>query len=244
MTAPNPVFNFPDIRFGPFSLAKFTLTGTGTSHPVYTTAALNVEHPDPLPSDDQGLFPDIFLDPTVQYRMRIIPADGDFANPVIDHDPVNELAFDLTSDDVVAALGYTPIGPDTGRFTSEVRLNYTDPLTILHADSAGFRIRPPVITDALYTLSLDDAGKLLLHDDTSSPTITIPPHSDVPLPIGTTVYLMNVNTGVPVVTRGASVQLRIAGSATNKDVSIAEWGEATLVNYGTDTWLIFGTGLS
>lgn len=227
-----------------FAKMSFTLTGTTTPSPVYTTAALDTAHTDPVVADDAGIFPDIFLDPDIVYRMRLILADGDFATPLIDHDPINELPLELTPELIETALGYVPVNPADAQFTGEARLAYTAPLEILHSDSVGYRGRPVRITDASHTLALDDAGNLLLKDDTSTPNVTIDTNANVPFPTGTVIYLMNVNTGAVTILRESGVELRIAGSATNQDVTLAQWGQATLIKYDTNKWQVHGTGLT
>lgn len=244
MTAPTPIFHLPADPFGPFSEATFTLTGTTTPAAVYTSADLDAAHPNPLISDENGLFPDVFLCPTVVYRLRIIAQDGDLDNPALDHDPINELSHALTAEDISGALGYVPVDPDNGVFTSEARLQYTSPLAVLHEDSVGFRNRPAHVVDAGATLELDDAGSMLLHDDSSAPSVILDTVVNKSYPVGMTVYFMNVGTGVLTFTRESGVELRIAGAATNQDVAVAQWGEGYLYQYDTNKWLAAGTGLS
>lgn len=227
-----------------FSKLSFTLTGTTTPAPVYADAALSTEHPDPLQSDDAGVFPDVFLDPDVVYRLRMITEDGDFGTPLIDHDPINELPQALTAELIATALDYVPVDPDNAVFTSEARINYTDPLAVLHADSVGFRVRPEHIIDAGYTLALDDAGKLLIHDDTSSPSVIIDTNVAVPFPIGTVIYFYVSNTGTLTFSRESGVELRKRNSATNQDVVVAQYGGGELVQIDTNKWVISGEGLT
>lgn len=227
-----------------FAQLSFTLTGTTTPASVYTDAALCTAHADPVVADDAGIFPAIYLDPDVVYRVRMITDDGDFTTPLIDTDPINELPFSLTPDIIEAALGYVPLNPADAQLTAEGRLNYTDPLVVLHEDSIGFRGEPVRITDAAYTLTLDDAGKLILKDDTSTPTVSIDTNANVPFPNGTTVFFMNVNTGVMTIGRESGVQLRIAGAATDQDVDLAQWASVKITKYDTNKWMAEGVGLS
>lgn len=227
-----------------FSKLSFTLTGTTTPAPVYVDAALSTGHPDPLRSDDAGVFPDVFLDPDVVYRLRMITEDGDFGTPLIDHDPINELPQALTAELIATALGYTAVDPDNAKFTSEARIDYTDPLAVLHGDSVGFRVRPEHIIDAGYTLTLDDAGKLFIHDDTSSPSVIIDTNVAVPFPIGTVIYFYVSNTGTLTFSRESGVELRKRNSATNQDVVVAQYGGGELVQIDTDKWVISGEGLT
>lgn len=227
-----------------FAKLSFTLTGTTTPAAVYADAALSSAHPNPLIADDAGVFPDIFLDPDVVYRLRMILTDGDFSNPLIDHDPINELPLSLTAEAIALALGYVPVDPDNAVFTSEARINYTDPLAVLHSDSVGFRGRPEHIIDAGYTLALDDVGKMFIHDDTGSPSVIIPTNLVVPLPVGSVIYFYVSNTGTLTFSRESGVELRKRNSATNQDVVVAQYGGGELVQIDADKWVISGEGLT
>lgn len=85
----------------------FELTGTLTPTPVYTTAALTTEHPQPIVVASGAAVPDIYLDSEVTYRRRIVYPDG----TVDDTDPYTAGAVrgsDLASTDPTlgAALVY------------------------------------------------------------------------------------------------------------------------------------------
>lgn len=71
----------------PGALASFYLTGTLTRTPTYATAALSVANPNPVQSDSGGLFPEIFLDPSVTYRRILTRADGTSLG--LDDDPIS-----------------------------------------------------------------------------------------------------------------------------------------------------------
>jgi hypothetical protein len=81
-------------------------------------------------------------------------------------------------------------------------------------------------------------------NNAAATTITIPPNAAVAFPIGTAIVLRNVGVGVTTITRGAGVTLQIAGSATSKDVAMAQWGSATAIQEAANAWVISGTGLS
>ncbi|MGI8840677.1 MAG: hypothetical protein ACR2F8_07860, partial [Caulobacteraceae bacterium] len=73
---------------------------------------------------------------------------------------------------------------------------------------------------------------------------TIPPQASVALPVGTAVVFRSLAGGTVTITRGAGVTLRIAGSATSKDVALAQWGLASAIMDENDDWVISGTGIS
>lgn len=56
--------------------AEFLVTGTTNKAPVYTTSGLSIEHTNPVVADGLGRLPDIYLDSTITYRVRILDSDG------------------------------------------------------------------------------------------------------------------------------------------------------------------------
>lgn len=73
-----PVARASDSNINPYSgaLLDAFLTGTTTRTPVYTTSALTVEHTNPVVADSAGLWPAIYLDPSVSYRFRARTSAG------------------------------------------------------------------------------------------------------------------------------------------------------------------------
>jgi len=241
-------------------LAYFRVSGTTTPATVYEDAALTDPHPYPIVADASGRFPPVvYLSDTVSYRYDLIASDGDLAAPLEQSLKVNNAASTATIgtsnivDGAVTAvkaaatlvadlLGFTPANKAGDTFTGEVRLNYTP--TGINTDAAGFRIAPTNTQDAAYTLVMGDAGKTVLHTSGSAHAWSIPPESSVNFPLGTVIILSNIGSGAVTVTRGAGVALRIAGVATDANVTMAQWGLATLAKVATDSWMISGAGLS
>ena len=116
--------------------------------------------------------------------------------------------------------------------------------SILYDDSIGFRGAPINLKDATYTLALLDSGKTVLHTSASAHTWTIPPNSSVAYPIGSVVVLANIGAGAVTVSRGAGVALRIGGTSTDKNMTIAQHGIASILKLDTNSWYISGTGVS
>lgn len=227
----------------------------GTSVGFYATTTLNLqaiyeddtilaghELTNPQIIGSSGYPPPIYLDATKKYRMRVILPGQSV--PILDVDPVNEFlsvtGADLGVGAVVANLGYTPANVAGQVFTGNTGANFT-PVVINQTDF-GYALRSPNIKDAAYHLGLGDCGRTIYHDDTSTPVFTLDPHSVTPYPPGFWFRVRNVNTGVPVVTRGAAVTLRLSGSATSKDVSCAEWCDLTFTCDALDEWCAEGTG--
>lgn len=60
----------------PAATWTFSLAGTTTSAPVYTTSARTTAHNNPVVADSGGLFPNIFLDDNVSYRAVLKTSGG------------------------------------------------------------------------------------------------------------------------------------------------------------------------
>ena len=75
-------------RFAPGAQAWFTLSETNTPYPVYADEALSVQQPNPLIADGLGKFPRSYLDPGVDYRVRVYLAEATVGidDPLTDHD--------------------------------------------------------------------------------------------------------------------------------------------------------------
>ena len=102
----------------------------------------------------------------------------------------------------------------------------------------GFRNMPQSGTSS-GNLALGDSGK---HVYVSS-GVTIPPNSSVPFEIGAVVTVVSNATSLTI-TQGSGVTLKWANSASTGNRTLASNGIATLLKVATDTWYIFGLGLT
>jgi hypothetical protein len=116
--------------------------------------------------------------------------------------------------------------------------------TALTAESIGFRGTPINTQDATYTAVLGDSGRCLLHTSASAHTWTIPPNSSVAYPSGTLIVVANIGSGAVTLARGSGVALRISGSATDGNKTLAQHGIASLIKLDTNSWYVSGTGVS
>jgi hypothetical protein len=91
-------------------------------------------------------------------------------------------------------------------------------------------------------LELDDSQRLLMKDDTSTPTWTIPPHSDVGFPVGTYFHVYVGNTGSVTLARGDGVSLVRAGDPTftDENQTLVAGYYAKVTQIGQDEWIISG----
>lgn len=100
--------------------------------------------------------------------------------------------------------------------------------------SRAFTWRTP--SPGAYTLVLGDAENGVA---INGATVTIPPHSSVAFPDGTSVVLLDVGYMNPfTVTPGSGVTL-IHRSALNP-ASAGQYGTVTVIQYGVDNWVVSG----
>jgi hypothetical protein len=91
--------------------------------------------------------------------------------------------------------------------------------------------------NASYTLVAADRGKLVEMNVGSANTLTVPLNSSVPFPIGTQIDILQVGSGKTTVA-GATVGVTI--NATPGLAIRAQWGGATLIKHGENTWVLIG----
>lgn len=243
------VHQFEDADGIPHALAQLRayLTGTTTPTPVYSDSGLTTPITQPVTADTAGIFPKMYLDPSISTRIKIIVAGGDFNNPLIDVDPVN-YDTEVTEDDLAdgaieAKLGYTPVAEDGSvSFTAPQRYQFDpDPPTAFHEDDLGYMGAPVVTKDADYTFVLGDTGKAYMKTDANARAWTIPPNSSVAFPVGHKILVWNAGSaGAITLTRGSGVVLYLAGALTDADKSVASGGFCVLQKMATNTWLCHG----
>lgn len=95
-----------------------------------------------------------------------------------------------------------------------------------------------------YTLVLGDAARTILHTSGSAHTWTLPTNAAVPWPLGTTLIMLNTGAGAVTVARGVGGTLRLAGSATDANRTLSQWGLATFMKWGNDDWIANGVGIA
>lgn len=89
---------------------------------------------------------------------------------------------------------------------------------------------------ASYTLALTDDGKVTEISSASGTTLTVPPNSSVPFPIGTQIVILQTSTGQITLTQGAGVTI----NATPGLKLRTTWSSATLIKRATNTWVAIG----
>jgi hypothetical protein len=102
----------------------------------------------------------------------------------------------------------------------------------------GFRTMPQS-SNASGTLVLSDTAKHLY----LTGNVTVPPNSSVEFDIGTVVTVVSNATAL-IIQAGAGVTLKLANSASTGNRSVASNGVATMIKVATDTWYVYGFGVT
>jgi hypothetical protein len=97
----------------------------------------------------------------------------------------------------------------------------------------------PQSSNASGTLVLSDTAKHLY----LTGNVTVPPNSSVAFDIGTVVTVVSDATAL-VIQAGAGVTLKLANSASTGNRSVASNGVATMIKVATDTWYVYGFGVT
>lgn len=102
----------------------------------------------------------------------------------------------------------------------------------------GVPSRTPIISKtANYTLSAESERDSLIEVDSTNPvTITIPTNSAVPFPVGTTLDILGINTGLITIAGDTGVTV----NATPGLKLRTQWSSATLFKRATDSWVVYG----
>jgi len=122
--------------------------------------------------------------------------------------------------------------------TSTASLNVTgNTATVTSANyQIGYRDLPQITT---FTTLVADAGGKHYY---GSGTITIPTNASVPFTTGTAILV--IASGSTTIAPAVGVTLILAGSGATGSRTLAQYGQASIVKVGTDTWYVSGVGLS
>lgn len=107
----------------------------------------------------------------------------------------------------------------------------------------GYRDIPQVVFTSNATLALTDAGKHY-YSANSANIITVPNNATVSFNIGAAISIVQQGTANLTVTPASGVTMYLAGNSTSASRTLGNYGMATLMKVGTDTWFINGTGLT
>jgi hypothetical protein len=158
------------------------------------------------------------------------PSSANLASAVTDETGSGALVF---------ATSPTLVTPVLGTPTSGTLSN----CTVDGTNSVGFRTAPQTSGGAsAYTLVLTDSGKHVIFTGGSTATLTVPTNSSVAFPIGTTILVVNDNSGNLTIS-GAGVTFQLANGSTGNR-TVATKGLATCLKTATDTWYVSGAGVT
>lgn len=245
----------------PLSKAKlyFYQKGTTTPQPVYTDSTLGVALSNPVVADGAGRMPQMWADIEAVFDVKWTDANDallrTFANIASLTTAVAPDGSGIVADDFRDALGLgTAALEDTG--TNGHALPFLDGdndfsghqefsgRVTKDEHNLGYLGLPPSLQNNDYTFALSDVGKRIIHDDGNPYDWTIPLDADVNFILGDGFFLRNTGTGAITIKRTSGVILRIAGSGTDKDCTLASFGAAVLFNDSADHWCIMGAGVS
>lgn len=103
--------------------------------------------------------------------------------------------------------------------------------------AAPTAVAPNTQTGTTYTLVLADAGKAVEMNNALSNTLTVPPNSSVPFPVGTITEVMQLGAGPTTIAAGAGVTIR---SRDTDLILSGQYATASLRKRATDEWVLAG----
>jgi hypothetical protein len=240
------------------ALLQFYLTGTTTPAGAYTSAALSTPLSNPVVADSGGLFPPIYLDPAVTYRVQLKTAAGVLVEDV---DPLSIGILEATLAQVNAgaatgvyvspaklaawtgvavALGYTPVNK-AGDTATNLVLSNPAPAS----KTAGYLGMPVNEQDGSpYTIALSDAGGMVRCNSVAATVYNIPLVSVVPFPVGTTIVFRNAGVGVVTLTPVGNTLLKAGTAAPVTSIALAQGALCTAVMEITNSWVVSGVGIT
>jgi hypothetical protein len=170
----------------PNGYLSFYITGTSTPAAVYSDVGLTVSLGNVVQADGTGLYGNIFLDPTVTYK--VIQADQNGANATV-ADPVDSNVAAITAGLGLGTAAYANLGASGGNvplatynitwggmhyFNAEVQLNagmLILPPGATFSAAVGYLGIPVVSRTGNYTFALPDAASDGYWTNTATATI-------------------------------------------------------------------------
>jgi hypothetical protein len=154
------------------------------------------------------------------------PSSANLAAAVSDETGTGALVFANTPTFVTPVLGT----PTSGNLSN---------CTVDGTNKVGY-IGAPQSTNT--TVAASDAGKHIYITGGSTATLTVNTNATTPIDVGTTILVVNNNSGNLTIS-GAGVTFQLANGATGNR-TVATKGMATLLKVATDTWYVSGSGVT
>jgi hypothetical protein len=99
-------------------------------------------------------------------------------------------------------------------------------------------------TGTAYTLALADDGKIIEMSNTSNITLTIPADNTVNFPVGTSIDILQINTGQIIIASASGVTANSSpgtvSNTTSGPKTRTRWSSATLIKRAANTWVAIG----
>jgi hypothetical protein len=105
----------------------------------------------------------------------------------------------------------------------------------------GYRRIPSRPKTSAHVLALADVGECI---DITTGGVTVPPNATVAFAVGDTISIYNNSGSSQTITQGAGVTLRLAGTSTTGNRTLARRGWVSVRKIATDEWVSSGSGLS
>lgn len=118
--------------------------------------------------------------------------------------------------------------------------------TNISNNSIGYLGTPQNQQSGNYTLTLSDAGKqIFLNLSSNTSTLTVPPNSSVPFPVGTTITVVTANNSYSanIANSGSSSLYLIPSTTPRTNVRISGYSAASLSKIQNDIWWVTGVGV-
>lgn len=105
---------------------------------------------------------------------------------------------------------------------------------------AGFYSWPRISGGASRTLAREDQDRLI----NMTGTVTVPPNSSVAFTLGSTVPIYNDSGSAITIAQGSGVTIRLDGTATTGNRTLAQRGIGFVTKVATDEWVAWGGGVT
>lgn len=106
----------------------------------------------------------------------------------------------------------------------------------------GYKDMPQVAAGNV-TLGITDSGKHYYSTSGAPLTLTVPSYSNVALPVGAAIMVVNRGVGSITVTPQVEVSMYLAGNTTSASRTIASYCLASLIKTESNVWIISGVGV-
>jgi hypothetical protein len=133
-------------------------------------------------------------------------------------------------------------GSVTLAIDTSVTADLTTAQTLTNKSLTSPRINLGITTDTgtSFTPAITDNGKLVTLSNTSPITVTIPPFSSVPYPVGAQLNFVGLNTGLVTFAQGAGVVIVSTGATASAPTLRVQYSSATAICTSQDNWFIAG----